>query len=93
MAAFLNIPPTRVKIVSIVPGSVKINMAISEEAPDEDEKKEEEGGKDVAPTKQVGLDLSKMAEKLKEAAKTGELAKSTGFKVAEMEAEVHDTKD
>jgi len=89
MAAFLNIAPTRVKIVSIVPGSVKISMAISEEAEEETASGEKVAKKSSSPA----MDLSAMASKLTQAAKTGELTKATGFKVSEMEAEVHDTAD
>jgi len=111
MASFLNINPNRIKIVSIKPGSVDVDMSISEEVQESSAQENDgssgsgsssgssgsgssNGGSSSGNTSESSpLDLAELAAKIVTASKTDELSKATGFKVAEVKAEVHDTKD
>lgn len=96
MASFLNISPTRIKIVSIIPGSVKIEMKITKEETKEETKgessdKSADSSESTTDTSSADIDLSIIQKKLQTSAE--EISKATGFTISEVAAEVHDTKD
>jgi len=91
MAAFLNIEPTKIKIVKIIPGSVVLDLAIAGDE-SEDGESADGGGSSGSGSSDKKLDLSALKDKVDGASKE-ELSTSLGFKVAEISATHHDTKD
>jgi hypothetical protein len=89
MAAFLNIEPTRIKIVKIIPGSVVLDLAIPGDE-SEDGESADQGSSGSGSTDK--LDLSALKNKVNNASKK-ELSSSLGFNVSEISATHHDTKD
>merc|ERR1719456_346462 len=85
MAAFLNINPTKIKIVKIMPGSVVLDLAISGDETDD-------SGSGSSSSKGTKVDLKALKNKVNSSSKD-ELSKSLGFKVAAISATHHDTKD
>lgn len=80
MAAFLNIEPTRIKIVSIIPGSTVVTTKITNE----------EDNEETEDKKEDRINLKDLKKKLSNASKA-ELSASLGVNILEVTAEHHDT--